>query len=70
MGIKEFFDYKKRKNLYMFGAVVLSVNSIVWTRDLISPFLSFKIFGTIDLRTVVGAAMLFGTYLFYNRKLG
>ena len=70
MGIKEFFDYKKRKNLYMFGAVVLAINSLVWTRGIIEPFMSWKLLGTIDLGTIIGSLMLFGTWMFYNRKLG
>lgn len=71
MGFKEWMTYRKRKNLYILGAVILSTNSIVWTREIIGSFMSWKIAGTIDLGTLVGLGMLFGTYLFYQgKKLG
>lgn len=70
MGFKEWMNYKKRKNLYIFGAVLLSANAMVWTRDIVGSFLGFKIIG-IDIATLVGLGMLFGTYLFWKgRALG
>jgi len=66
-----FFDYKKRKNLFILGIVILATNTIIWSQGIVSPFLSYKVFGDITVGTVIGLIVLYATYLFYtNRGVG
>lgn len=68
MGLGDFLDYKKRKSLYIFGVVILALNNIVWTKDLTSSFMGIKIFGAIDIATLAGLLVLYGSWMFYNRR--
>ncbi len=60
-------DYGRRRNLFIFGIVVMAMNMMVWTRSWLSEFMGYSIVGEIDVATLIGVAMLVAAYLFYKR---
>ena len=60
-------DYGKRRNLFIFGIIVMAMNLMVWTRDWLSEFMNIQLIGEIDVATAVGVSMMIAAYLFYKR---
>jgi len=63
-------DAKQKRNLFMFGIILLALNNIVWTRGIVSTFLQYNIIGEVNLATILGMFVLYGAWAFKNYRVG
>lgn len=60
-------DHGRRRNLFIFGIIVMALNMMIWTRNWLSEFMNYQLIGEIDIATLIGMVMLGAAYLFWKR---